>query len=103
MASYQLPNGGGGIHKTLTGTTADTVTVAVFDDVSVNIEVKNRSTSTNPIFVRVDGTTAVASADGTTVIEPGEFFVFDVRQGSNGVATLSVVGNGDTYDVDRLP
>lgn len=92
MATYRLPDLGG-LHKTLTSTTADTVTVNVG-----NVEVKNRMSSANPIYVRVDGSVAVSAADGTTIIEPGEYVVFSLP---NNVGALSIVGNGDSYSVDR--
>jgi len=95
VASYSLP-AAGGIHKTLSGTTADTIAVPYVTVGSREIEVLNRSTS-NPIYVRVGGSAAVAAADGTTVIPAGTGRVFTIRESA---PTISVVGNGDAYSVD---
>lgn len=100
MASYRLPDAGG-LHKALSGTTADTITIPVHDnDQDSEIEIKARRANSNPIYVRCDGTAAVSAADGTTILEPGEYRTFLVRVGSNGAGTVSIVGNGDTYDID---
>ncbi len=94
MATYNLP-ARGGIHKTLTGTTADTVNVPARRAPRL-VEVLNRST-TNAIYARGDSTTAVAAADGTTVIPKESWAVIQVDPGQ----TLSVVGNSDAYSVDQ--
>jgi hypothetical protein len=94
LATYNLP-ARGGIHKTLTSTTADVINIPA-TRVPRLIEVLNRSTA-NPIYVRGDSTTAVAAADGTTVVPKESWAVVRVDPGK----TLSVVGNGDAYSVDH--
>lgn len=81
------------IHATLTGTTADTVTITGYDVV----DIINRS-ATEPLWVRYEGdaspTTAVAAADGTDYVAPNGFLRVDAGQGG-----ISIVGNGNAYSV----
>lgn len=93
MATLNLPTQGG-VHATLTGTTADQVNVP-FPRGPFRAEVLNRSTG-NEIWARGDGTAAVAQATGTSCIPAGSAAVITV---SNG-AFLSIVGNSDPYSVD---
>lgn len=88
MASYTADNS---VHKTLTGTTADTVNL---NDQWTQIEVINRS-GTAPLYVRADGTTAVAAADNTDVIMAGEAVLISRIP----TAGISVVGDGNGYSV----
>lgn len=94
MANQRVP-AVGGTHKTLVGTTADTVAVPAglqgFD-----AEVFNRHVS-EWLWARGDGTAAVAEADGTTAIPPGQSCVIEIVEGQS----LSVVGNGNPYSVDH--
>lgn len=92
MATYNLP-GEGGIHKTLTSTTADTINIPSKRGPRL-VEILNRST-TQTIYARGDSTTAVAAADGTTAIPKESWAVLRVRAGK----TVSVVGDGDAYSV----
>lgn len=84
------------IHATLTGTTADTVTITGYDVV----DIINRS-ATEPLWVRYEGdaspTVAVAAADGTDYVAPGGFLRIDAG-GTDG-GKISVVGNGNAYSV----
>lgn len=81
------------VHNTLTGTTADTVTITGYDVV----DIINR-TGTAPLYVRYEGdaspTTAVAEADGTDVVMPGGFLRVDA-----GMGGISIVGDGNAYSV----
>ncbi len=99
MASYSLTVGGrpSGINKTLSGTTADTVTVDT-TTTSARGVIKNRSTAT--IYARFDGSAAVAAADGTVPVGAGESFEFYI--GSSNCA-ISIVGSGDAYSVVAIP
>lgn len=84
------------VHNTLTGTTADTVTITGYDVV----QVINRD-SADLLYVSYDGTdsptVAVAEADGTDVVLPGGYIEFDAG-GTDGGA-ISVVGDGGAYSV----
>jgi len=80
------------VHATLTGTTAD-------DDVTVDgnpdfVDVLNRS-STEALWVRADGTTAVAAAAGTRYVAPGGWLRVGYNEGG-----LSLVGDGNDYSVE---
>lgn len=88
-----------GIHNTLSGTTADSVTVEAGSPLgSCRAEVLNRST-TNTIWVTHNGATAVAEANGTIALLPGQGVI--TPPGAHHV--LSIVGSGDAYSVHRLP
>lgn len=93
MANIRLPSSGG-VHATLTSTTADRVDVPITNG-PFSAEVFNRAT-TNAIWARGDGTVAVAAATGTSYIPAGTFRIVRVIEGGY----LSVVGNGDAYSVD---
>lgn len=81
------------VHNTLSGTTADTVTITGYEVV----DIINRS-QTEPLYVRYEGdaapTTAVAEANGTDHVAPGGFLRVDTGQGG-----VSIVGNGNPYSV----
>lgn len=81
------------IHATLSGTTADTVTITGYD----LVDIINRSSS-EALWVAYEGdaspTTAVAAADGTDYVAPGGFLRVDAGKGG-----ISVVGNGNAYSV----
>ena len=96
MATYSVSHSA--LDKVLSGTTADTVNVDA-DDAAGNERflVVYNVAGTAPLYVRSDGTTAVASADGTTPVYPGMFEVFDFT--NMGDKSLSIVGNGNTYSV----
>lgn len=79
------------VHKTLSSTTADTVNL---NNEWTILEVINRS-GTASVYVRADGTTAVAAADNTDIVLPGEAVLIN-RIPSAGI---SVVGDGNAYSV----
>lgn len=87
-----------GLHNTLSGTTADTVTVTPTRN-GCWVEVFNRDT-TEPLYVRADGTTAVAAADGTVYIPAEGSFPWKLS-GRTAVA-ISIVGNGNAYSVHAV-
>jgi hypothetical protein len=97
MAAYTLAPAGGplGVNKTLSGTTADTITVGPYD--RYRLIVLNRSTAT--IYFRPDGVTAVAAADGTVPVPAGVAFDWN----ESGTTVVSVVGSGDAYSVVAIP
>lgn len=97
MASYTVtPTGApAGVHKTLSGTTADAVTIGGFGQ--NRVEIVNRGSAT--IYARADGTVAVAAADNTIAILPTGSFEFAAAAG----LVVSVVGNGDAYSVHAIP
>lgn len=82
------------VHATLTAGAADTVTWQ--GGAPREFEVLNRSSS-DVIYVRTDGTTAVAAADGTIAIPAGQGFLF------NGVAVFTLISSGNApYSVHRV-
>lgn len=80
-------------HATLSGTTADKVTITGYD----KVDVINRD-ATQPLYVSWNGTssptTAVAAADDTEYVAPGGFVSIDTGQ-----EAISVVGSGNAYSV----
>ena len=103
MASYtitvpsQLPYA---ISKTLTLTTADTITIT--SPCAYEVRIINRAAS-QTIYVRADGVTAVAAADAAIPVlpsitaEPLEWCV------GAGVSAISIVGSADPYSVVCTP
>lgn len=78
------------VHATLTADAADTVTWQ--GGTPTEFEVLNRST-THTIYVRADGSgsAAVAAAEGTLAIPPGQGYLFD----GLGAFSLISAGNAD--------
>lgn len=90
-------------HATLTGTTADTVTLTGCEEY---VEVVNHHATETIYFTYVwtedsnpAPTTAVALADETIAVLPGAASVFPAR--GPGIQ-LSVVGNGNIYSVQSF-
>lgn len=103
MASYTAVRA---VHKTLTGTTVDTVTLTG----EGNVDVLNRAAPGGAdmyVTFAGDGTTPtnpVALADDTEIIPPGGFITFTGganRSDRNSI--VKVVGNGNAYSVIGLP
>lgn len=96
------------IHATLTTTTVDTALLTQFWDA---VEITNRDT-TNPLYVRFDGTDPVVDAEGTFIVPVSSSKVFDKSANSAGVpgsttaATachyIKVLGNGGSYDIEGI-
>ena len=83
------------VHNTLSGTTADKITITG----SRFVDVVNRDAS-KPLYVSCDGTasptTAVAEANGTEYVAPGGFVRVDTGSDHGAV---SIVGDGNAYSV----
>lgn len=88
------------VHKTLSGTTADKVTITG-DDV---VAVVNHD-GAQPLYISWNGTdsptTAVAEASGTDYVAPGGFVEIDADGTSGGA--ISIVGSGNAYSVVAVP
>ena len=89
------------VTNTLSTTVADSITLT---QPWPAIDVTNHNT-TNNLYVRQDGTTAVGAADGTTVILPGQSKVLAPMLYSTGPTVphfLSVVGSGNVYTIEGV-
>lgn len=91
------------VTNTLSGTTADTVTLT---QAWPAIEVTNHDAA-DLIYFRQDGTTAVAAADNTTLVLPGQTKVVKSvinRSESTGASTsvISIVGDGGVYTIEGV-
>lgn len=86
------------VTNTLTTTVADTVTLT---QPWPAIEVTNYDT-TNTLWVRQDGTTAVASADNNTPIAAGTSKILSASITSSGTHVVSVVGSGGSYTIEGV-
>jgi hypothetical protein len=99
MATDSLTVGGrpSGIHNTLSGATADTITINTATK-TCRGQIINRSTA--GFWVRLDGSAAIVAADGTIYLPAGMVFEWFI---GSGTATVSIIGNGDAYSVQTLP
>lgn len=86
------------VSNTLTTTVADTVTLLQGWPA---IEVTN-SDDTNILWVRQDGTTAVALADNATPIAPSSSKVISASVNGSGQIVVSVVGSGGAYTIEGV-
>jgi len=87
------------VHNTLSTTVADTITNT---QIWPAVEIVNGD-ATESLYVRQDGTTAVAAADGTTHILPGTTKVIKSEPDfSANTLTISVVGNGNIYSIEGV-
>lgn len=86
------------VTNTLTTTVADTITLLQGWPA---IQVTNSDT-TNTLWVRQDGVTAVASADNATPIPPGTSQILSSSPTSAGTHVISVVGSGGGYTVEGV-
>lgn len=86
------------VTNTLSGTTADTITLTNGWDA---IEVTNHD-ATNWIYLRQDGTTAVAEADNTTPVPPSTSKVLAAAKNSVNDNVISIVGNGNKYTIEGV-
>jgi hypothetical protein len=78
-------------HGTLVATVADAIT---FDNKAVKtVEVKNRASS-GDVYFRVDGTTAVAAANNTYYVGPGESVIVPMQTASGASDLVSIVSTG---------
>ncbi len=86
------------VSNTLSGTTADTVTLT---QPWPAIEVTN-SDATDILWVRQDGTTAVALADNNTPIAPSSSKILSASVNSSGQHVISIVGDGGAYTIEGV-
>ena len=86
------------ITLTLTTTVADTITLL---QAWPAIDITNHD-DTNDIWVRQDGTTAVASADNATLIPAGQSKVIAASVNEDGQTVISVVGSGGSYTIEGV-
>lgn len=87
------------VHATLSTTVADSVTWTAgtgYQGPYNTVIIENRDAS-NVLYVRFDGTTAVAAADNTYVVPASAFRIFSFPGGNS---SLSVVGSGNAYSVE---
>lgn len=89
MATYTVVHAA---HKTLSGTTVDTVTLSG-GDYSPTFEISNRSGATT-IYFTTDGTAPTAGGDDTDFVAPGESVIVQAKTRS-----VKLIGNGNDYSV----
>lgn len=102
MADYPFtvadrPNG---IHKGLGGTTEDVVTINSSAS-AARAQVVNRSTG--PIYLNLNGSTAVAEADGTIVVPAGLIYEWYIGAGSVAVRLVAAGAGTWPYSVQAMP
>ncbi len=86
------------VTNTLSGTTADAITLT---QGWPNIAVTNQD-SADLVYFRQDGTTAVAAADGTSLVLPGQTVIRASSPNSSGQHVISIVGDGGAYTVEGV-
>lgn len=86
------------VTNTLSGTTADTVTLTQGWSA---VDVTNHD-ATDVIYFRMDGTTAVAAANGCSVLLPGQSKVVAASLNQAGQVVVSIVGDGGTYTIEGV-
>lgn len=90
------------VTNTLSGTTADTVTLQQWWD---DVEVENHDV-VNELWARTDGTAAAADANENTRIGPGQSKKLGISvgpaQGDTPAKPISVVGNAGQYTIEGL-
>lgn len=79
-------------HATLSGTTADSVTLSHTSGSELTV---TNHDATTTLYFRQDGTTAVAAADETYHVLPLQTKTVPFQGG-----VISVVGNGNVYSVE---
>ena len=92
MATYTVSRAA---HKTLTGTTVDTVNIT-----SASVEIINR-VGTDPLWVTIDGTEPVAGADNIHVVPAGTWKTIRLGNSTDETATIKILGNGNEYSVEE--
>lgn len=86
------------VSNTLTTTVADTITLT---QAWPSIRVTN-SDASNILWVRQDGTTAVALADNASPVPVSSSRIFRTSLTSAGTSVISVVGSGGAYIVEGV-
>lgn len=95
--TYTTTSFPGGVHKTLSGTTEDTVVVTNTTS-DQRIEVFNRGTS-GGFYVGFGGSAITSGADGTVYVPAGTGISFRTA----GSPTVRILGNGEAYSVHSIP
>lgn len=98
--SFTVADRPSGVHKGLSGTTEDTVTI----DSSASparVQIVNRATG--PIYANLNGSTAVAEADGTIVIPAGMVYELYIGAGSPVVRLVGAAAGTWPYSVQAMP
>jgi hypothetical protein len=84
--------------NTLSGTTADTVTLAqAWPAVSIT-----NHDATTALYFRLDGAVPVSEADENGVVLPGATVVAAMPALGAGTTIVKVVGNGNKYTVEGV-
>lgn len=84
------------VTNTFTTTLADTVTlIQGWPFVAIT-----NHDGTNAVYVRFDGTTPVAEADGTSIVRISSTRVFPVSMNSAGQHVVGLVGSAGKYTVE---
>lgn len=86
------------VTNTFSGTTADTVTLT---QAWPAIQITNHDTA-DLIYFRQDGVTAVAAANGTAVVLPGQSTVASASVNGSGQIVVSLVGDGGVYTLEGV-
>ena len=91
------------VTNTLSTTVADTVTLLQAWNA---VQVTNLD-GTNAVYFRQDGVTAVAGADGASVVPPGSSVVaattLNQNQSTGATTTvISIVGSGGAYTIEGV-
>ena len=98
------PSNAHSVHATLSGTTADTVTIGTAGIRLLSVEVGNPSASAAILYFTISRsptapTTAVSAANGTDYVLPGSTLTIDFNDAYVDICTLSVVGSANAYSV----
>lgn len=86
------------VTNTLSGTTADTVTLL---QLWPAVEITNHDTA-DLLYVRMDGVTAAAGADGASLIPAGSTKILKLSPTTTGTHVISIVGDGGTYTIEGV-
>lgn len=88
------------VTNTLSTTVADTVTLLQGWPA---VQITNHDTI-NTVYFRQDGVTAVAAADGASVLLPGQSTVAAtiIIPGAAQTSVVSIVGNGGSYTIEGV-
>lgn len=102
MADYSFtvadrPNG---VHKGLSGTTEDVVTINS-SAAAARAQVVNRGTG--PIYLNLNNAAAVAEADGTVVVPAGLVYEWYIGAGSVPVRLVGASAGTWPYSVQAMP
>lgn len=102
MADYSFtvadrPNG---VHKTAASTTEDTVTINSSAS-AARAQIVNRGTG--PVYLELNGNTAVAEANGTIVVPAGLIFEWYIGAGSVVIHLVGAAAGSWPYSAQAMP